>query len=168
MSDERIVIALGANLGDARATLLAAMAELERLGAPPFERSSLWTSTPVDCPPGSPEFLNAVFLMRPGAIASPDAMLSNLQALETQFGRTAKKVHNEARPLDLDLIAFGGETRDTPELTLPHPRAVDRGFVLAPLAEVAPGFRAPGWPGTAAECLARTERDPELRPVSFT
>jgi 2-amino-4-hydroxy-6-hydroxymethyldihydropteridine diphosphokinase len=67
-----------------------------------------------------------------------------LQGLEREFGRPPKRVHNEARPLDLDLIAFGDEVRNTPELRLPHPRAHARRFVLEPLAEIAPDLILPG------------------------
>jgi 2-amino-4-hydroxy-6-hydroxymethyldihydropteridine diphosphokinase len=70
--------------------------------------------------------------------------LEKLQALEKQFGRRPRQVRNEPRLLDLDLIAFGAEVRDTPRLTLPHPRAHQRRFVLAPLAELAPALILPG------------------------
>jgi len=67
-----------------------------------------------------------------------------LQAMEKEFGRQPKVVLNEPRPLDLDLIAFGREVRHTPELTLPHPWAHLRRFVLQPLSEIAPDFILPG------------------------
>jgi 2-amino-4-hydroxy-6-hydroxymethyldihydropteridine diphosphokinase len=94
----------------------------------------------------------AVFEPQPGE--TPETLLAKLQALEKQFGRTPKKVLNEARSLDLDLIAFGGEVRQTPQLLLPHPRAHLRRFVLAPLAELAPDLVLPGQPQTAATLLA--------------
>ena len=77
----------------------------------------------------------------------------NYRELEKKFGRQPKKVLNEARPLDLDLIAFGQETRATPELTLPHPRAHLRPFVLQPLAEIAPDLVLPGRTQTVAQLL---------------
>jgi len=70
-------------------------------------------------------------------------LLQKLRALEKEFGRTSKKVLNEPRSLDLDLIAFGTETRNSPELILPHPRAHLRRFVLQPLGEIAPDFILP-------------------------
>src|SRR5579862_9954021 len=76
-----------------------------------------------------------------------------LQTLEKEFGRMPRKVLNEARPLDLDLIAFSNEMRATPELTLPHPRAHLRRFVLEPLAEIAPDLVLPGQRRAVAELL---------------
>ncbi|MFM8471448.1 MAG: 2-amino-4-hydroxy-6-hydroxymethyldihydropteridine diphosphokinase, partial [Limisphaerales bacterium] len=111
-------------------------------------------STPVDCPPGSPDFINAVVALTPLPRLTPESLLAELQALEREFGRQPKKVLNEARPLDLDLIAWGSEVRNTPTLTLPHPRAHLRRFVLEPLNELAPDFVLPGQTRTVAELLA--------------
>ena len=78
----------------------------------------------------------------------------NCSALEKEFGRAAKKILNEPRPLDLDLIAFGNETRNSPELILPHPRAHLRRFVLQPLSEIAPDLILPGQAKTVSQLLA--------------
>ena len=86
-------------------------------------------------------------------------MLDQLQALEQAFGRRPKLVLNEPRPLDLDLLTFGGERRSTDRLALPHPRALDRRFVLAPWAEIAPEFRPPGSSVSVAEALASLRTD---------
>ena len=80
-----------------------------------------------------------------------------------EFGRQAKKVPNEPRPLDLDLIAFGAETRDTPELILPHPRAHLRRFVLQPLSEIAPELVLQGQGKTVADLLAELPNDGSVR-----
>jgi len=137
-------IALGSNLGDSAQILRAALARLQQLSDRPLLQSALWQTTPVDCPPGSPLFLNAVAGLLPRLAETPESLLAKLQALETEFGRQPKKVPNEARRLDLDLIAFGNEVRHTPKLTLPHPRAHQRRFVLEPLCEIAPGLILPG------------------------
>jgi len=147
-------IALGANLGDAPATVRRALRRLEALSAAPLLRSSLWRSSPVDCPPGSPAFVNAVAGLTPPPGETPETLLAKLQALEREFGRRPKQVRNEPRPLDLDLLAFGVETRATPALTLPHPRVHERRFVLAPLAEVAPDLVLPGQTQSVAALLA--------------
>src|SRR5262249_38628129 len=84
---------------------------------------------------------------------TPESLLGKLQELEKEFGRRPKKVLNEPRPLDLDLIAFGNEIRATAELTLPHPRAHLRQFVLQPLAEIAPDLVLRGQERTGAELL---------------
>src|ERR1017187_6744412 len=148
------IVALGANLGDSRGNILRGMRRLEELSERPLRRSSLWQTTPVDCPPGSPVFVNAVVGLVSGTGETPETLLAKLQALEKEFGRQPKKVLNEPRPLDLDLIAFGNETRATGTLTLPHPRAHLRKLVLQPLAEIAPDLILPGQTGTAAQLLA--------------
>lgn len=131
-------VALGSNLGDARQNVLRAIERLQGLSERPLQKSSLWKTTPVDCPPGSADFVNAVVALVPCARETPESLLKKLQALEKEFGRPLKKVTNEPRPLDLDLISFGIERRNSPELALPHPRAHHRRFVLQPLAEIAP------------------------------
>ncbi len=146
-------IALGSNLGDSRSVLLRAMEQLQEFSNAPLVKSSLFETTPVDCPPGSPAFVNAVVAMTPKAGETPESLLAKLQKLEKEFGRTPKKILNEPRPLDLDLIAFGNETRATPELMLPHPRAHVRRFVLEPLAEIAPDLILRGQGGAVADLL---------------
>ncbi len=138
-----VVVALGSNLGDSEQILRAAAKELQALASGNFRLSSFYRTEPVDCPPGSPPFLNAVAVFEPQPGETPETLLEKLQALERRFGRQPKKIHNEPRPLDLDLIAFGQEKRQTPQLTLPHPRARQRAFVLEPLREIAPDF---AWP----------------------
>ena len=137
-------IALGSNLGSPHETVLRAMDRLQEFSDAPVVRSSLYETDPVDCPPGSPKFVNAVLGLIPRADESPESLLKKLQTLEREFGRQPKRTHNEARPLDLDLIAFGNEVRNTPNLVLPHPRAHVRRFVLEPLAEIAPALILPG------------------------
>jgi 2-amino-4-hydroxy-6-hydroxymethyldihydropteridine diphosphokinase len=148
-------VALGSNLGDSQKILREAMARLEQFSNAPAWPSSLWQTSPVACPPGSPTFLNAVvgFIPQPGE--TPETLLAKLQALEKEFGRQNKKVLNEPRPLDLDLIMFGTEVRSTAPLTLPHPRALERRFVLQPLGEIAPDLVLPGQTQTVAQLLAR-------------
>ena len=148
------VVALGSNLGDSGSLLRLAMDRLETLSAAPLVRSSLWRSTPVDCPPGSADFVNAVVLLVPREGQTSDSLLESLQAIEREFGRRPKQVVNEPRPLDLDLVAFEGEVRHSARLVLPHPRAHLRRFVLAPLCEVAPDLLLPGQKVAIAELLA--------------
>ena len=147
-------IALGSNLGDSRQIFARAITRLQEFSDAPLLQSSFIETAPVDCPPGSPNFLNAVVGLVLRAGETPESLHAKLQALEKEFGRQPKKVLNEARPLDLDLIAFGNEVRNTPQLTLPHPRAHLRKFVLQPLAEIAPDFILPGQKKTAVALLA--------------
>ena len=147
------VIALGSNLGDSREILREAMDRLQTISDAPILKSSLRETAPVDCPPDSPMFVNAVAGLIPRAGETPESLLEKLQALEKEFGRQPKTVLNEPRPLDLDLIAFGGETRNTVELVLPHPRAHVRSFVLQPLSEIAPDLILPGQTKSVKELL---------------
>ena len=147
-------VALGGILGDAAATLREAAAEIAGWSSARELGSSLWRTEPVDCPPGSPSFLNAALGLQPKPGATPESLLDDLLALEARLGRTRSGLANAPRVIDLDLIAFGIETRATPTLTLPHPRAHQRAFVLAPLAEITPGLVLPGQQKTVTELLA--------------
>ena len=147
-------IALGSNLGDSRQIISRAVDRLQEFSDVLLLKSSLIETAPVDCPPGSPNFVNAVVGIVPHSSETPETLLAKLRELEKEFGRQPKKVMNEARPLDLDLIAFGEETRNTPELVLPHSRAHLRRFVLQPLSEIAPEFVLPGQTKTVATLLA--------------
>ena len=146
-------VALGSNLGESAQIVRRALDRLQGLSDAPLLRSSLWQSAPVDCPPGSPPFVNAVAGLRPRAGETPQSLLRQLQILEHEFGPRPRKMRNEPRRLDLDLIAFGARVASGPELVLPHPRAHRRRFVLQPLAEVAPDLVLPGQTAGAAELL---------------
>ena len=159
IGSREVLIALGSNLGDSVRVIRAAMDELDRFAAMPCRRSSLWKSSPVDCPPGSPPFVNGAVAYEPAAEETPESLLARLQAIEKTAGRRKKKVLNEPRPLDLDLIAFGSETRSSRRLILPHPRAYLRRFVLAPLKEIAPGFVLPGQSKTIRRLLSELKTD---------
>ena len=150
-------IALGANLGDPELTFACVVPRLQAYSTTPVITSRWMRSRPVNCPRGSPDFLNGVVAIRPFPGTTPEALLEKLQALEVEFGRTPKKELNEARPLDLDLIAFGNQQRNTPQLTLPHPRAAERDFVLRPLAEIAPDFVLPGQEKNVIELLTKLD-----------
>jgi 2-amino-4-hydroxy-6-hydroxymethyldihydropteridine diphosphokinase len=155
-------IALGSNQGDAMENVRRAMDRLEELSDEPILRSSLWETAPVDCPPGSPMFVNAVIGLVPRAGETPESLLRTLQAVERDWGRQPKAILNEPRPLDLDLIAFGNETRNSTELILPHPRAHERRFVLEPLHEIAPDVILPGQKQTVGELLKRIPNDEKI------
>jgi 2-amino-4-hydroxy-6-hydroxymethyldihydropteridine diphosphokinase len=156
------LITLGSNLGDSVTLVPAAMDRLQEWSRAPLLRSSLWRTTPVDCPPGSPSFVNAAVAMEPLREESPESLLARLQSLEREFGRQPKRVLNEPRLLDLDLVAFGEEQRTTATLTLPHPRAHLRRFVLAPLAEIVPNLVLPGQTLTIQELLEQLPMEPGL------
>lgn len=137
------LIALGGNVGDVRDTLDRAIAALcdgtvVRLVA----RSSDYRTPPwgvTDQPP----FLNRAIVVE--TALPPLDLLVRGHTVERQFGRDRSREQRWGpRTLDIDLIDFAAVTLDTPELTLPHPRALERAFVLAPLAEIAPDWRIAG------------------------
>ena len=137
MSDLPIIdafIGLGANLGDARATLRAAASELEDLPSTTVHGvSSHYRTAPVDAL--GPDYVNAVAWLR--TQLAPDALLAELQRIELRHGRE-RPHRNAPRTLDLDLLLYGDAVIDTPTLTVPHPRLHQRAFALAPLLELAP------------------------------
>jgi 2-amino-4-hydroxy-6-hydroxymethyldihydropteridine diphosphokinase len=149
-----VVVALGSNLAGGYATsealLEAALGELPAAGMAVLARSSWWRSAAWPDPQG-PEYRNGVALV--AAVGGPEASLQALLRVEAGFNRRRDQ-RNAPRTLDLDLIAFGRLVLDTPALTLPHPRAHERLFVMGPLAEIAPAWRHPALGLTAAE-LAR-------------
>ena len=159
MAAVEAIIALGSNVGDARENVLHAARLLQQFSRTPVLRSSLWRTAPVNCPPGSPEFVNAVALIQPCEGETPETLLGKLQELERAFGRKPKILLNEPRPLDLDLVVFGTEVRATDRLSLPHPRAAARRFVLAPLCELVPELVLPGQSQTVAELLRLSPQD---------
>jgi 2-amino-4-hydroxy-6-hydroxymethyldihydropteridine diphosphokinase len=137
---KRAYVGLGANLGDARATLEAAFDALAALPRGRLAgRSSIWRSAPIDS--SGPDYLNAVAALDTQLDAGP--LLDALLAIESQHGRE-RPYRNAPRTLDLDLLWFDGLVLDTPRLVLPHPRMHQRAFVLAPLLELWPDGTLPG------------------------
>jgi len=150
-----VVVALGSNLGDGKATLTSAMTRLAEFTDAPMLKSSFWETVPVDCPPGSPMFVNAVTAFVPRLAETPESLLKKLQKLEREFGRKPKTQVNEARVLDLDIIVFQTELRKETKLSVPHLRVRERAFVLAPLAEILPSLILPGQSAQVSELWRR-------------
>lgn len=133
-------VGLGANLGDARATLTAACGQLASVAAIRILRMSRWlASAPVDA--AGPEFVNGACLIQT-TLTAPE-LLSALQSVEQAFGRQ-RPYRNAPRTLDLDLLLFGDARIDSPRLTVPHPRLHERAFALMPLLDLDPGLVVPG------------------------
>lgn len=152
--DEAIVLALGGDLaGDypsLEALLEAALSSLPRAGLRIVRRSGWWRSAAWP-DPSQPAYLNGVAIVETSL--SPRGVLAAIHALEAEFGRK-RGVANAPRTLDIDLVAYGREIIDEPGLSVPHPRAAARGFVMRPLAEIAPDWTHPTLGKTAAELAA--------------
>ncbi len=144
-----VYLSLGSNVGDREANLRAAIDALPPRGVHVKQLSSIYETEPVDYL-GQPWFLNCV--VEAQTELTPQALLQALRSIESQLG-SQKQFARGPRKIDLDILLYGSETINTPELQIPHPRMHLRRFVLAPLAEIAPGLKHPSWPGTAAEML---------------
>lgn len=150
------VIALGSNLGDREATIREAVRHIGALPGVSVLKASGLIETPALKPEGvdqdAPAYLNAVIAVRSALDARE--LLRELNRIEAEFGRVRDTRWGD-RTLDLDIIQFGGSPIDSPDLTVPHPRAWERAFVLAPWLEIEPDAAIPGR-GTVADLLVAT------------
>jgi 2-amino-4-hydroxy-6-hydroxymethyldihydropteridine diphosphokinase len=154
-------VGIGANLGDARAQVKDALARLAHLpGVRLLRASSLYRSAPIDS--SGDDYVNAVAEL--DTTLGAHALLAQLHAIEQAHGRE-RPYRNAPRTLDLDLLLYGDQViANAPALIVPHPRMHERAFVLAPLAELAPGLEIPGrgrvadlLPGVAGQAIERID-----------
>ena len=146
------VLAMGSNLGERAGTLEAAVAELGSTeGIELVGISETAVTKPVGGPGGQPDFLNLV--LRIETCLQPLDLLAACQEIELAHHRT-REVRWGPRTLDIDVITYGEETSNDPVLTLPHPRAAERGFVLLPWSWMEPGAMLAGEPVAALAAAA--------------
>ena len=156
----RAVLSVGANLGDRLGTLQGCVQAIARLpDTDVLAISPVYETAPVGGP-AQPDYLNAVLVVETGL--PPRALLEGAHHIEADFGRVRAERFGP-RTLDVDLISYGGRISDDPVATLPHPRAHERAFVLAPWHDIDPGAELPGW-GAVADLLAGLDRT-DVRPV---
>ncbi len=158
----RAGIALGSNIEPRLFNLQAARRGLMVLhqGSEPVLCSMVYETSPVNCPEGSPSFLNAVLELTTDL--PPRELLAELQALETVLGRPRIHEQNSPRTIDLDLLYCGGITHSSPDLILPHPQLAERQFVLKPLADIRPKLVLPNFTKNIEELLGLVIADKEL------
>ncbi len=139
-NNSAIYIAFGANLSNPKETFVGAIKALTDKGVRVIKMSGLWQSPAWPAGSGQPDYINACAEVEFDGEAK--ALLDILHQVEAEFGRKRGK-KNAARTLDLDLLDFKGQVMDSGGMTIPHPRMLTRGFVLFPLAEIAPKWRNP-------------------------
>jgi 2-amino-4-hydroxy-6-hydroxymethyldihydropteridine diphosphokinase len=157
----RAYVGMGSNLGDRAGHLLFGVRGMMSAGLTVLRLSSFYETEPVGVADPQPAYLNMVAELGP-ALPPPEELLALLLQIERDAGRRRGRPL-APRTLDLDLLLYGDERRDTQLLTLPHPRLHLRRFVLEPLNELAPGARHPALGRTCAELLAAVEDDSEVR-----
>ena len=163
MTRRRVVLSVGSNLGDRLGTLTECVQALRRLGdTDVLAISPVYQTVPVGGP-AQPDYLNAVLIAATGL--GPQELLTAVHAIEQEYGRVRAERFGP-RTLDIDIISYEGELSTDPVLTLPHPRAHERAFVLAPWHDIDPGASLPGH-GAVGDLLAGLDqadvrREPEL------
>jgi 2-amino-4-hydroxy-6-hydroxymethyldihydropteridine diphosphokinase len=162
MACEIIYLSLGSNVGDRAQNLKAAIAALPDAGVSVRRVSALYETEPVDYLEQA-WFLNCA--VEGETELSAFELLRRLRAIESRMG-SRKLIAKGPRLIDIDILAYGQETIDTPELQVPHPRMTLRRFVLVPLAEIAPALQHPAWSGTVERILAETPDKSEVRRVA--
>jgi 2-amino-4-hydroxy-6-hydroxymethyldihydropteridine diphosphokinase len=162
MACEIIYLSLGSNVGDRAQNLKAAIAALPDAGVSVRRVSALYETEPVD-------YLEQAWFLNCAVEGETELpafeLLRRLRAIESRMG-SRKLIAKGPRLIDIDILVYGQETIDTPELQVPHPRMTLRRFVLVPLAEIAPGLRHPAWSGTVERILSETPDKSEVRRVA--
>lgn len=157
--EQTVYLSLGSNVGDRKKNLLAAIAALADAGVRVTRTSSFYETEPVDLRE-QPWFLNCVVQGKTEVQAL--MLLKRMREIEARMG-SKKLVAKGPRLIDLDILLYGDETIDTPELQVPHPRMTQRRFVLVPLAEIAPQLKHPSWAKNVSEMLTDLEDHSEVR-----
>ena len=142
------IVGLGSNLdskyGSKLEVIRKAVKALGELSSQPCIASSVYQSEPEGCPPDSPLFVNSVVVLFLPANTDLKSFFRCVQRLEEKLGRVRPSLDNQPRTIDLDLLFFGKLSFSSDSLNIPHPRALERRFVLEPLAEIAPNLVLPG------------------------
>jgi 2-amino-4-hydroxy-6-hydroxymethyldihydropteridine diphosphokinase len=155
-------LGLGSNVGDTRANLEAAVAELPEHGVDVLRSSATYETEPVGLVLDQPDFLNACLEVETSL--DPEALLDACKAVERAVGRAAGGPRHGPRVIDVDLLLLGDREYSSERLTLPHAEVSSRRFVLVPLLELCPDLTLPGG-AVLAEALAGLDRSPPTQAV---
>src|ERR1700720_360578 len=164
MAAEVVDLSLGSNIGAREDNLHAAIAALPGTGVAVRRVSSFYETEPVD-------YLQQEWFLNCAVEAATElpaaAVLQELRGIESKMG-SKKLIAKGPRLIDIDILLYGQQKIDTPELQVPHPRMTQRRFVLVPLAEIAPGLRHPAWRGTVEQLLAETPDTSKVQRIEPT
>jgi 2-amino-4-hydroxy-6-hydroxymethyldihydropteridine diphosphokinase len=158
-----VYLSLGSNIGEREGNLRTAIAALPPAGIQIKLVSSIYETEPVDYL-DQPWFLNCV--VEAETDLQPHALLQTLRAIESQLGNK-KEFAKGPRKLDLDILLYNSQTIGTPDLQIPHPRMLQRRFVLTPLAEIAPNLKHPSWPATSTILLDHVTDPSQVRRLNI-
>jgi 2-amino-4-hydroxy-6-hydroxymethyldihydropteridine diphosphokinase len=147
-----VYLALGSNIGNRETNLREALRLLSESGVQISKLSSIYETEPLDYL-DQPWFFNAA--LEAQTHLSAQQLLATVRQIESKMG-SKKPFPKGPRLIDLDILLYDNDTINTPDLQIPHPRMLQRNFVLAPLAEIAPTLRHPSWPAPASELLAHS------------
>ena len=148
-SSSRVALGLGGNLGTPAQSFRRAVSALEKAGMRDIVTSPLYQTAPVDCVANTPPFTNAA--LTGTWPKTPKELLAACQDIEQCLGRPRSHSSRESRIVDLDILLFGDQVMQRPNLIVPHPRLAERLFALAPLADIAPTYPVPGTNKTVKE-----------------
>ncbi|MDQ7782867.1 MAG: 2-amino-4-hydroxy-6-hydroxymethyldihydropteridine diphosphokinase [Desulfomonilaceae bacterium] len=158
-----VYIGFGSNMGDREAIFRASLESITKVpGTEVTAHSKLYETEPVGLVDGGREFLNGAIALE--TTLPPADLMTFLRSIEQRLGKSPTHRSNESRPIDLDMLLYGDGIIQEDGLTVPHPRMHTRGFVLAPLAEIAPDAVHPVLNRTVSVLLSRLA-DEELRSV---
>lgn len=159
-ASQRVIFSLGSNVGDRLATLESACDYLADVFGE-LRLSQVYETEPVGCPAGSPSYLNACVEVSTNMPA--EEVLQLCMRIEKELGRTRNGIYGAPRTCDIDIILYGDLQQQSPTLTLPHPRAHEREFVLRPLCDLDPQLTLPGHTHTVSQMLTQLPAGPAVQ-----
>lgn len=146
----RVGLALGSNLGDRIDNIIQSVRSLIlslKIDKSEMRFAPIYESKPANCPEGSPNFYNTVIEVQLNSDITPEILLQNIWEIEGSLGRESKKTRaiNSPRPIDIDILYYGDSVINSinPDLIIPHPRMLERLFVLKPLNDISPSIVLP-------------------------